>query len=280
VRSVAIAGGAAALVIALAGWTGTPSPPDDLTVSFLDIGQGDSTLIQAPGGAAVLFDGGPPEGHVTRLLHQAGVRRLALVVATHQSRDHHGGLQAVVDKYPVDTLLENGDQTTDASFWRVVHTAHAHGARVVEPTAGETLDVGDGLRVHVYGPTPRPPGSGPPADPNPRAIAAVVSYGRFDLFLSGDAESDGLAQYPDLPDVEAMKVSHHGSADPGLPALLRRLRATVAAIEVGKGNLYGHPTPSTLAALHAAVPQVYRTDQDGTVKLTVHGGQMSVKTVR
>ena len=267
-------------MLALAGWTGTPDPPRDLTVSFLDIGQGDSTLIQAPGGVAVLFDGGPPEGRVTRLLHQAGVRRLALVVATHQSRDHHGGLQAVVEKYPIGTLLENGDQTHDASFWQVVRTAREHGARVIEPVQGETLTVGSGLRIHIFGPPARPPRSGPPDDPNPRAIAAVVSYGSFDLFLSGDAESDALANYADLPDVEAMKVSHHGSADPGLPALLRRLRPSVAAIEVGKGNLYGHPRPSTLAALHAAVPHVYRTDEDGTVKLTVRGERMTVRTAR
>jgi competence protein ComEC len=107
-----------------------------------------------------------------------------------------------------------------------------------------------------------------------------VSYGDFDLFLSGDAESDALAQYSDLPDVDAMKVSHHGSNDPGLAQLLARLRPQVAAIEVGKGNSYGHPTPSTLAALRAAVPNVYRTDQDGTVELTVADGAMSVHTDR
>jgi competence protein ComEC len=280
VRSLAVGAAAGTAVLALAAWTRTPDPPRELTVSFLDIGQGDSTLIQAPGGVAVLFDGGPPEGHVTRLLHQAGVRRLALVVATHQSRDHHGGLQAVVDKYPVGTLLENGDGTRDRSFWAVVATARDHGARVIEPVVGETLTVGGGLRIHIYGPPARPPGSPVPEDPNPRAIAAVVSYGDFDLFLSGDAESDALAQYTDLPDVDAMKVSHHGSGDPGLPGLLRRLRPAIAAIEVGKGNSYGHPTPSTLAALHASVPHVYRTDQNGTVTVTVGGGRMKVATGR
>jgi competence protein ComEC len=283
-RSLAIASAAGAGVFAFAGWIGTPDPPRDFTVSFLDIGQGDSTLIQAPGGVAVLFDGGPPEGHVTRLLHQAGVRRLALVVATHQSRDHHAGLQAVVEKYPVGTFMENGDGTRDPTFWRVVSTARRRGARIVEPVQGETLRIGSTLRIHVYGPPPRTAGedvhSGPRDDPNPRAVAAVVSYGSFDLFLSADAESDALAKYTDLPDVEAMKVSHHGSADPGLPALLRRLRPAVAAIEVGKNNVYGHPKPSTLAALHGAVSHVYRTDQDGTIKLTVRSGRMSVETSR
>jgi competence protein ComEC len=277
-RLAGIAGGAALVVLALVAWTATPAPPRDLTVSFLDIGQGDSTLIQSPGGATALFDGGPPEGHVTTLLKRAGVSRLSLVVMTHQSRDHHAGLQAVVERFPVDTVLANGDGTTDPTFWRVVETARRRGARIVEPAPGQTFTAGD-LRIRIYGPPPRPPGPAP-EDPNLRAVPAVVSCGDFDLFLSGDAESDSLAQYPDLPDVDAMKVSHHGSADPGLPQLLQRLRPQVAAIEVGKGNSYGHPTPSTLAALRAAVPQVYRTDQDGTVKLTVRGDRMSVETGR
>jgi competence protein ComEC len=72
-----------------------------------------------------------------------------------------------------------------------------------------------------------------------------------------------------------MKVPHHGSADPGLPAVLERLKPDVAAIEVGRGNTYGHPTPSTLAALRV-VPHVYRTDRDGTVRLRVHAGAMTV----
>ena len=77
-----------------------------------------------------------------------------------------------------------------------------------------------------------------------------------------------------------MKVSHHGSADPGLPDVLRRLAPRVAAVEVGAGNPYGHPTPSTLAALDAAVPGVYRTDRDGSVRLTVRGAGLAVETGR
>jgi competence protein ComEC len=108
-------------------------------------------------------------------------------------------------------------------------------------------------------------------------VAAVVSEGGFRLFLSADAESPSLLPLA-LPRVNAMKVPHHGSADPGLPLLLQRLHPQVAAIEVGAHNLYGHPRPSTLAALRAQVPHVYRTDRDGTVQLTVTGGQMTIRT--
>jgi competence protein ComEC len=274
-RRLAVCGAAGAGALGLGALLAPPGPPSRFTVSFLDVGQGDATLVQAPGGVAVLFDGGPPEGGVLGLLRRAGVRRLALVVATHQSRDHHGGLQAVADSVPIGTLLENGDGTRDRSFWRVVSTARRAGARVIEPVPGEAIRTGR-LTIRVYGPPPRPPGP-PPEDPNPRAIAAVVSYGAFDLFLSGDAESDGLAGYA-LPPVDAMKVSHHGSADPGLPGLLQRLRPRVAGIEVGAHNTYGHPAPGTLAALGRAGVATYRTDRDGTTRLTIgDDGRLQVK---
>ena len=83
-----------------------------------------------------------------------------------------------------------------------------------------------------------------------------------------------------LPPVEALKVAHHGSADPGTADLLARLRPRVAVIEVGRHNSYGHPTAQTLTALRQAVPAVYRTDRDGTVRLVVHGGRMTVATAR
>ncbi|HZB05180.1 MAG TPA: ComEC/Rec2 family competence protein [Thermoleophilaceae bacterium] len=262
------------LGLATTGGLGAPSPPGELTVRFLDVGQGDATLVQHPDGTAVLFDGGPPEGGVTRLLRRAGVRRLAVVVATHASRDHHGGLVDVLARYPVGLLLDGGDGSSDPGFQAVLDEAARRGIRRVPATAPLTLRAG-GLLIEILSPPPRPPGPAP-EDPNPRAVVAVVSAGAFDVLLSADAESETLVPL-DLPDVEAMKVPHHGSADPGLPSALERLRPQVAAIEVGP-NTYGHPTPSTLAALERAEVTTYRTDRDGTVTLTVERGRMQVHT--
>ena len=93
-----------------------PRPPDRLTIRFLDVGQGDATLIQYPDGTAVLFDGGPPEAGVARLLRRAGVRRLDAVVATHASRDHHGGLLDVLRRFAVGLLVDGGDGTADPAL--------------------------------------------------------------------------------------------------------------------------------------------------------------------
>ena len=264
------------LVLAASAVLATPAPPNTLTVRFLDIGQGDATLIQDGAGAAALFDGGPPEARVYRQLRAAGVHRLDLMVATHQSRDHQGGLHEVIDHIPTSVLLENSDGTTDRDFRRLIGEADARGVRHVPARAGQVLHVGR-LRIEILSPAPLPPDAPAPEDPNPRGVAAIVSAGHFDLWLSADAESDAIFPLPLRP-VEALKVSHHGSADPGLPEVLERLRPEVAAIEVGAGNSYGHPAPETLAALHAAVPHVYRTDRDGTVTLTVRDGRMDVTT--
>jgi competence protein ComEC len=253
-----------------------PAPPDTLTVRFLDVGQGDATLVQHPDGSAVLFDAGPPEAGTARLLRRAGVRELTAVVATHASRDHHGGLAEVLERFRVGILLDGGDGTPDPSFRAMLAQAAREGARIVHVAAPMTMQAG-ALTIRILSPPPRPPGPAP-EDPNPRAVVAVVSSGGFDLLLSADAESEALLPLQ-LPEVEAMKVPHHGSSDPGLPQVLERLRPQLAAIEVGI-NTYGHPAPPTLAALRRAGVRVYRTDQDGTVTLSVEGGGMHVTTER
>ena len=97
------------------------------------------------------------------------------------------------------------------------------------------------------------------------------------MLLTADAESDVLATL-DLEPVDVLKVSHHGSADPGLAALLERLRPRVAAIEVGAHNTYGHPVAGHAATLRAAGAAVYRTDRDGTVRLEERGDELTVAT--
>jgi competence protein ComEC len=276
-RRFAVVGMVIAVGASLWWATAPPASPRRLTVSFLDVGQGDATLIQDPSGAAVLFDGGPPEARVARLIRNRGVKRLSIVVATHQSRDHQGGLHEVLRRFPVDLFLDGGDATRDRDFRRLEAEADARGIRRVAARAGERLRAG-GLTIDVLSPQPRGAGP-PPGDPNQRATVAVVSEGGFRLFLSADAESPSLLPLR-LPTVTAMKVPHHGSADPGLPAVLARLRPEVAAIEVGAHNLYGHPRPATMAALAKGVPHVYRTDRDGTVALTVEGNKVRIATSR
>ena len=283
---LAAAGVSAALVLAAR----PPAPPRDLTVSFLSVGQGDATLIQH-GRAAVLVDTGPPGGPILERLRDAGVRRLDLLVATHAALDHDGAAAAVLDDMPVRMVLDGEEAVgqTNAPAASVPLATGPFGARArvsiatlaarrrvrrIASDAGQVLRAGP-LELRVLWPR-REPAAAHGAEPNDRATVIHLRDGDFDLLLTADAESNVTAGL-DLPVVDALKVAHHGSDDPGLPELLRRLRPRVAVVECGARNLYGHPTPATIAALEAAVPVVRRTDRDGTVRLRVRDGRMTVR---
>jgi competence protein ComEC len=268
----AVAAGAALLIAFWVTGRESPEPPARLTVSFLDIGQGDATLIQAPHGVAVLIDGGPPGGGIVEKLRHAGVRSLDLVVLTHPQQDHEGGLEAVVRHFPVSAFLDGGNGARDRRHDRIVAIARRRGTRFLLPMAGERIALG-ALELRVL--SPKDPDEAPAGDVNDSAIVLVASYRHLDVLLPADAESDVTLGLP-LPPVEVLKVAHHGSEDEGLRELLARLRPSIAVIEVG-ANPYGHPRAEALAALRA-VPKVFRTDRDGDVRISLDGPSATVTT--
>ena len=158
-RRLALVGVAVAAALLVTAPALTPPPwPDRLTVRFLDVGQGDATLVQHPDGTAVLFDGGPPEAHVATLLRRLGVRRLALVVATHQSRDHHGGLAEVIQRLPGRRCCwTEATAPATRATWTCSRRRAAGGCARVTATAPLSLRAG-GLTIRVLSPSPRPPG--------------------------------------------------------------------------------------------------------------------------
>ncbi|WCB94841.1 hypothetical protein DSM104299_03580 [Baekduia alba] len=248
-----------------------PPPEGDLRVTALDVGQGDATLLQA-GDHAVLVDAGPPGTAIVTELRRAGVRRLDALVVTHPQADHDGGAPAVLSALPTDVLLDGRGGDRSPTSTAIDGPAGRRSTHVVAAQAGQVLRAG-ALRLRVLWPPADP--AAPGTDPNDRAIVALADAFGATALLTADAESNVLGPL-DLPPVDVLKVSHHGSADDGLPALLDRLRPRVALIEVGARNTYGHPTPATLQALRAAVPVVRRTDQDGTLRVDLRGGGASV----
>jgi competence protein ComEC len=242
-----------------------------LTVSFLDIGQGDATLIQDRG-RVVLVDAGPLDGPILARLKAADVTRIDLLVVTHDQSDHEGGAPGVIAGHRVGLVLDGAAGDRTAEHQALVRAAAAAHVRRIAPQKGQVLRAGR-IRIDVLWPPWPPPDPG--GDPNNRAIVSLVRVGQFDLFLPADAESDVTAPLS-LPQVDVLKVAHHGSEDPGLPDLLSRLRPRVGVIEVGRHNPYGHPTPQTVRSVRASGAALYRTDRDGTVTLTVPGDRMSV----
>lgn len=272
-----------AIVAACVGvgwWTLRPGPrwepPAGLRVSMLDVGQGDAILVETPR-AAILVDQGPPEARVAGQLRRLGIRRLSALVLTHPQRDHIGGAAEVMASIAVDRVLDPQlDGTESPEYRSAVRIARERGVPITTVRAGQQLRIG-ALRLDVLWPDgPAPPG----ADPNGWAVVLLARYRETSVLLTADAESDVTLRLS-LPRVDVLKVAHHGSADTGLPELLRRLRPQVALISAGVGNDYGHPTAETVAAL-AAVPGliVRRTDKDGRVVAESDGRVINVRSDR
>jgi competence protein ComEC len=270
---------AAAVMPALLAWQFLPGarlpPPTGLRITFLDVGQGDSILLQVPEGA-VLVDQGPPEADVARQLRGLGVRHLAAIVLTHPERDHVGGAEDILRRLAVDRVLDPRLAVSGPFERAALSEAADRGVPVVETRAGDGFRLGR-LRLRALWPDSAGTAS---ENPNRIAIVLLASYGEVDALLTADAETDVTARLLSSR-IEILKVAHHGSADHGLADELRELRPVVAVISCGRNNEYGHPTPSTLAALRDSPGlSLYRTDEDGRVVLESDGRRISVRSER
>jgi competence protein ComEC len=278
-QAVALAASGVVLVTVAVAWSVRAAPawhaPLGLRVTFLDVGQGDSVLLETPS-ARLLVDQGPPEADVAGQLTRMGIHSLSALVLTHPQRDHVGGATDVIRRLRVGAVLDPGLAATGPDYEEAIAAARARRVPVQTIRSGAEFRAG-GLLVRVLW----PPDPGLPSeDPNLNATVLVATYGETDVFLPADAESDVTARLR-LGAFEVLKVAHHGSADPGLDDQLRVLRPNVAVISAGRNNDYGHPRAETLAAL-AAVPGlvVYRTDTDGRVVLESAGREVRVRTGR
>jgi len=276
--AVALVLGGAAVVVVISGWWAMrPAPvweqPAGLRVTFLDVGQGDSVLLETPS-ARVLVDQGPPEADVAGQLARMGIRGLSALVLTHPQRDHVGGAPDVIRQLRVGAVLDPALTATGPEREEAVAAARERRVPVHVVRTGSEFRVGGLVLRALWPPDPGTPSE----DPNLNALVLLATYGETDVLLTADAESDVTARLP-LREVEVLKVAHHGSADPGLDDELRVLRPRIAVISCGRNNDYGHPRAETLAAL-AALPgiAVYRTDTDGRVVVESDGRILRVRT--
>lgn len=262
--------------LAIVGWVALSSPraPSEPRLVVLDIGQGSAALLQ-DGPEAVLVDAGPIDGGVVGQLRRAGVRRLRAMVVSHPAADHDGGGAAVLRAFPTDLVLDGGSPGGGPTHAAAMREARRRRIRVVPVRAGQRMRVG---RISLWIRWPTPGAAHQPGDPNDRAAVVQAQVGRLRALIPADAEGNVLTRLPSLA-ADVLVVSHHGSADPALPKVLRRLRPRAAVISVGAGNTYGHPTKPTLHALRSAGVPTLRTDQGGSVDLRAAGGRLTIRRI-
>jgi competence protein ComEC len=270
-RGIAVAAVAVAVLGGAAWAARAGEPPSGFAITFLDIGQGDATLVQHGAAHAILIDTGPPGAGVVGKLRRAGVDHLDVLLLTHSSLDHEGALKEVLAAFTPRLVVDNRqtkEEQEEPGGGVRFEGLPPEVSRTI-PEAGQVLEVGP-IRVTFLWP---PPGRSKAGDPNLTATVTLVEDGATTALLTADAESPVTLPL-DLPDVDVYKVAHHGSEDEGLPRLLETIRPEVAVIPVGE-NTYGHPAPSTLQALET-VPEVRRTDEDGAVRVEPTGTGVAV----
>ncbi|HBK33571.1 TPA: hypothetical protein DEP34_05090 [Candidatus Uhrbacteria bacterium] len=242
-------------------WNGASLSEASLQVWFFDVGQGDAVLIKTPHGHQVLVDGGPDQTILSKLgsVLLPWDRTIDVVIATHNDADHVTGLRTLAHAYAVEQVMAAEDMD-----WEVGETLLQQGDRFVF----------DEVVFEVLWPTQEAFDDRSISD-NEQSLVLLVTYEETTILLTGDLESAQEAQQ-EWPDVDVLKVAHHGSASSSSLDFLFDVRAETAVISCGKGNPYGHPHPVVLDRLEQAETRVLRTDQDGDVLLLADGGEPEV----
>ena len=288
-RGAALVGAAAAL--AAGAWTSVvASDIGHVELHAIDVGQGDAVALRTPRGRWVLFDagrGGRGADMGARVVVPYLRRRggaLAAVVLSHPHADHVGGAPSVIRRLRPAAVWDAGLALGSETYRDVLSATREVGARWHRVRPGDALTI-DGVTLTVLAPDSS--WTAALDDPNLASVIVRVDYGRRRFLLTGDAEtaeedwlrahvarSTGDARDPLAADV--LKVGHHGSRTSTSPALLARVRPSVALVSVGAGNMYGHPSPDVVRRLRSAGADVRRTDALGSVVVRTDGTRLEL----
>ncbi|HYE66019.1 MAG TPA: ComEC/Rec2 family competence protein [Pyrinomonadaceae bacterium] len=272
-------------------WRREVSPPsgDELQVHVLDVGQGDSILIVAPGGKSALVDAGVPgSGRVVLdAMQRYGLKEINLLVATHAHADHIGGADEVIGATRVNTVLDSGVPNTTKNYEDFLKAIKKTGAQYVTATPGQTFELGGGAVLSVLAPlkpffTKEQLRSGG-NEPNANSVVTRLDYGRFSMLLTGDAEAQTeqrLIEQGAHIKALILKVGHHGSKYASSEEFLKRGKFEVAIVSDGENNRYGHPSQEALDRFKALGIKLYRTDLQGQITIKTRGEGYEITTER
>ncbi len=277
-----------------------PASQAGVTITVLDVGQGDATLVQSTSGMTLLFDGGPSsaaQGAILPYLTSLGVETLDYIVVSHYHADHIGGVAAVYNR----TGATQGVWDRGWSYNTTTYTTYANTVAADRQTlaAGQVLDLGDGVTATVLALNGNgvlnPPFSNTNRE-NEYSVALLIECGDFDYFQAGDLTGINNSSYVDIEtsvaltmqglgkaDLEVYKVNHHGSYSSSNAFFLNTTTPEVAIVSVGLNNQYGHPHPEPMERLQERGVHIYMTTSgNGTLlppeDMTIVGGHIVIQT--
>ncbi len=249
-----------------------------LTVTFVDVGQGDCVYLEC-GGMKMLVDGGEKycEKTVSEFLYSRSVRSLDYVVATHPHSDHIGSLPYIIDNFDVKNavmpMIPYELIPTNTSYEKLLSSVTDSGADVIRAKAGESFTLGD-ASVEIIGPV-----SDTADELNDMSAVLLVRYGEVSFLLTGDAETpeeNSILESGADVKCTVLKAGHHGSSYSSGEAFLAAASPEYFVISCGEDNDYGHPAESTLKKFEAYSDKIYRTDKLGSITFRTDGESVTV----
>lgn len=249
---------------------------EDLSIHFIDVGQGDSILIVTPQGKSILIDGGEiSEGDkVASYLRRNKIKKIDIMVGTHPHSDHIGGLIEVMNRFKVDKLFLPNKIHTTITYEKFLETASTQGLKITTPISGTSLSLEEDITLHFLSPL-RDYGD----DLNLWSIVLKLDYKNQSFLFTGDVEATGEldiinAYEKDFLTSNVLKVAHHGSNTSSTQEFLDIVKPQVAIISCGKNNAYSHPHQEVIDRLISSNIAIYRTDYQGTVLIKSDGSKV------
>ena len=253
------------------------TPKGTLAVHFLDIGQGDSIFIELPNSQTMLVDAGENyygEG-IINYIYDCGYEKLDYLVATHPHSDHIGSMSYIVRHMDIDAVYMPKVSTTTKTYENLLDSISKKGLKIKTAMAGtKILDI-DELEIVILAPVEIYED-----DLNNCSVIFKITYKDRSFLLTGDAEKKELEDVYLNMSADVLKVAHHGSSTSTTEEILEKIKPEIAVISLGEDNEYGHPYTSTLKLLNNIDCDIYRTDEDKTVKISTDGENLEIETDR
>ncbi|MBN1051608.1 MBL fold metallo-hydrolase [Clostridium botulinum] len=244
---------------------------EGMKVHYIDVGQGDSELIQV-NGKNILIDAGCNDNKALNYLKSIGVTNLDYVIATHPHEDHIGGMTSVINNFNVKEFYAPKVAHTTRTFENMVKALQNKGLKITAPNVGDTLTIGNAILQFLA------PNGSKYQDLNNYSIVCKLKYGNTSYLFTGDAESlsegEILAKQLDIS-ADVLKLGHHGSHSSTSQAFLDKVTPRYAIVSCGKENDYGHPHQETIDKLNVKNINILRTDVSGTIISTSDGNNIS-----
>lgn len=247
-----------------------------LEIYYFDVGQADSILIKENNYNILIDAGNNEDGEnlVNYLKNNLNINKFNMVVGTHPHEDHIGGLNNIIDEFDIDTILMPNATSTSKTFESVLNSIENKNYKITVPKIDEEFNY-DNIKLKVlYTGTNE-------KDLNNNSIVLKLTYFNNKFLFTGDATSK-VEKKLLKKDIESdvLKIGHHGSEYSTTNDFLDKVNPKYAIIEVGKNNTYKHPKQITLDKLNAKNIKIYRTDLDGTIKLTSDGNNITFETIK